>query len=258
MDKVIYVKKGHIAIITLNNPKHLNALNAEFMKELANVFDSISEEKDIYTVILTGTGNCFISGADIKEMLPLSAVEMLQWAKIGSNLNNKIEELAIPVIAAINGYALGGGCELSLACDIRIASEKAKLGFPEASLGVICGAGGTQRLPRLIGEGKAKELLYTGRIISAWEAEKIGLVNEVAPPESLMDKALYLAEEITKNAPIALKQIKCAVNSGRDMCLKSALNLERQAFCVCCSSEDKAVGMKAFINKNKTKKFINR
>ena len=121
MDKVIYVKKGHIAIITLNNPKHLNALNAEFMKELANVFDSISEEKDIYTVILTGTGNCFISGADIKEMLPLSAVEMLQWAKIGSNLNNKIEELAIPVIAAINGYALGGGCELSLACDIRIA-----------------------------------------------------------------------------------------------------------------------------------------
>lgn len=256
MSKVILEKQGHIGVLTLNNPSALNALNTEFMGEIDQAITAVDNDPNIYVLIITGAGKAFIAGADIKEMLPLTAAQTLKWGKIGSDLNTKIENLRIPVIAALNGFTLGGGCELAMACDIRIASEKAKFGQPECGLGITPGAGGTQRLPRIVGVGKAKELLYTGKIINAQEAFEIGLVNKVVAPDALLEECMEMANQIALNAQIAVQQIKRAVNKGVETDMETGLAFELQAFSLCNSTEDKKIGMEAFVNKSKEKKFI--
>ena len=258
MSQVMLEKRGPVAVLTLNRPEALNALNTAFMSEISQAADEAAANRNTRVLIITGMGKAFIAGADIKEMLALSAVEMLEWAQLGSELNVKLEALRIPVIAAINGFALGGGCELAMACDIRIASETAKFGQPEVGIGVTPGAGGTQRLPRLVGTGRAKELLFTGRQIGALEAERIGLVDKVVPAGALMDEALHMAEEIAAQGPIAVQQCKRAVNAGMQTDLKSALALELQVFSVCSATEDKQIGMGAFVHKQKEKRFVGR
>lgn len=255
MCKVLLEQKGHIGIITLNNPSVLNALNERFLSEINDALDQVERNKEIFVLIITGVEKAFIAGADIKEMLPLTAVDALSWAKIGLDVNTRIEKMKIPVIAAINGFALGGGCELAMACDIRIASEKAKFGQPECGLGITPGAGGTQRLPRLVGAAKAKELLYTGKILNANEALAIGLINQMTPPEQLMETAISMANEISKNAQIAVQQIKKAVNLGIETDLETGLAYELQAFSLCHATQDKTIGMTAFVNKEKSKDF---
>ncbi len=207
-------------------------------------------------LILTGTKKSFIAGADIKEWNSLTSVEAVEWSGRIQKTNSRLESFRIPVIAAVNGYALGGGNELAMSCDIRIASSKAKFGQPEVGLGVIAGAGGTQRLPRLVGVSMAKELLYTGRTISAKEAERIGLVSRVTEPEELMPAALELAREICLNAQIAVQETKRAVNLGLRADIDTGLAAESQAFGICIGTEDKKIGATAFINKSMTKNFI--
>jgi len=256
MSKVLLEKQGHIAILTLNNPSILNALNEQFMADIDNAISEVDKDKDIYVLIITGVGKAFIAGADISEMLPLTAPETLEWGKVGSDLNVKIENLRIPVIAALNGFTLGGGCELAMSCDIRIASENAKFGQPEVGLGITPGAGGTQRLPRIVGAAKAKELLFTGKIIDAQEAFSIGLVNTVVAHEALMSEVLSMANQIVVNAQIAVQQTKRAVNKGLETDLETGLAYELQAFSLCNATEDKKIGMGAFVNKQKEKHFV--
>lgn len=258
MSIVLVEKKERIGIITLNNPSVLNALSVSFMEKINSALDDMEKDKNIAVVIITGVEKAFIAGADIKEMLPLTSVDALVWGKTGTDLNSRIENMKIPVIAAINGFALGGGCELAMACDIRIASVKAKFGQPECGLGITPGAGGTQRLPRLIGEGRAKELLYTGKIIHADEAERIGLINKVVEPEELMNEAMELANAILMNSQVAVQEIKLCVNKGLQADIETGLAFEQQAFAACNGSEDKKIGMTAFIEKKTEKHFVGR
>lgn len=248
-ENILIEKRGHLAIITLNKAESLNALSAAYYKEIMGVFSEIANDRDIFVAILTGSGKAFVAGADIKEMINLTPVDMIEWVKLGSDLNLQIERMRIPIIAAVNGYALGGGCELALACDIRVASEKAKFGVPEVGIGVTCGAGGTQRLPRIVGEGVAKELLFTGKTINAAEAYRIGLVNKVVAPEQLLDECITLAESILKNAQLAVQQVKLNVNMGMQTDIVTALTIEELGFCVMNATEDKNIGMNAFVNK---------
>lgn len=259
MSKVIFEKHSeHIAVITLNSPENLNALSTEFMAEIDAAVDQAAADQTVYVLIITGTGKSFIAGANIKEMIDYNSLKMLEWARLGSDLNTKIENLRFPVIAAVNGFALGGGCELAMACDFRIASEKARFGQPEVGIGITPGAGGTQRLPRLVGEGIAKELLYTGKTITAAEAERIGLVNRTVAHETLMDEVIKVAQVISAQAQIAVQQCKRAVNVGMQTDLKSALALEHQIVSFCFDTEDKRIGMSAFLNKENEKHFIYR
>jgi enoyl-CoA hydratase len=247
-------QRKHVAVLTLDNPQTLNALNRHLIAEINAKVDEVTANPDIYVLVITGRDKAFIAGADIKEMIDLSAVETLEWAQLGSQLNDKLEHLRLPVIAAINGFALGGGLELAMSCDIRIASDKAKLGLPETGLGVTPGAGGTQRLPRIVGTAKAKEMLFTAKMITAQEAEKIGLVNRVVPHEVLMEETMKMAEEISRNGQIAIQQCKRAVNAGIQIDENSAMALELQIFSLCGATEDKQVGMGAFIRKEVTVK----
>lgn len=256
MDQVIYEKKEHIAIITLNNPSKLNALSSAFTKLIDEAVTRADADRDVYVTIITGVEKAFVAGADIGEMLALSGAESLFWGKEGADLNDKIEHMRGPVIAALNGFTLGGGNELAMACDIRIASEKAKFGQPECGLGITPGAGGTQRLPRLVGAAKAKELLYTGKTIDAKEALEIGLVNKVVPHESLMDEAMSMAAAICANGQIAVQEIKKCVNYGLETDMATGVSYEQQAFAVTNSTEDKKIAMTAFVNKQKEKKFV--
>ena len=259
MSIVIFEKRGHIAIITLNRPESLNALNSAFLKEIEEAVNTVEADLDIYVAIITGSGKAFIAGADIKEWMTKTPHEALLWVKNGSKLNHKIEQLRVPVIAAVNGFALGGGNELCMACDIRIASEKAKFGQPESKLGVTAGAGATRRLPRLVGLGKAKELLYTGRMIDAAEALSIGLVNKVVPHDSLMDEAIAMAEEIcANNGQIAVQEHKRLINVSFDNDIQTAITLEQQAFAVTAATQDKQIGVSAFLNKQKDVPFVYR
>ncbi|MDR3176539.1 MAG: enoyl-CoA hydratase/isomerase family protein [Desulfovibrio sp.] len=258
MGNIVIERKGPVGAIILNRAHALNTLNTEFMLEISEAFQQLEHERDIYVIIITGQGKAFIAGADIKEMINLSAVQMLDWAQLGSKLNSYIENLRLPVIAAINGFALGGGCELAMACDLRIAASTAKFGLPEVGLGIIPGAGGTQRLPRLVGVTKAKELLYTGKMIGAAEAERMGLVNTVVEPVLLRAAAMETAERIAAQGQIAVQQCKRAVNAGMQSDLQTALSLELQAFSVCNATEDKRIGMGAFITKSKNKVFVYR
>lgn len=258
LKNILVEKDGHVAIVTLNRPKALNALNSETLEDLNKALDYLKEEKDIYSVILTGAGGkAFVAGADISEMKELNEEQGKEFGILGNKVFRKLENLNKPVIAAIPGFALGGGCELAMACDIRIASEKAKFGQPETGLGITPGFGGTQRLPRLVGEGKAKELIYTGAIIKADEALRIGLVNKVVEHDALMEEAMKMAKLISANAPIAITLCKDAINRGMQVDIDKAISIEAEDFGKCFNTEDQKEGMTAFLERRE-KNFINK
>lgn len=258
LNNVIFEKQGNIGVLTINRPKALNALNSETLKDLNTAIDHIEKEKDLYVVILTGAGDkAFVAGADIAEMKDLNEEEGKEFGLLGNKVFRRLENLDKPVIAAINGFALGGGCEISMACDIRIATTKAKFAQPEVGLGITPGFGGTQRLPRIVGQGKAKELIYTGDIIKADEALRIGLVNKVVEPENLMEEAMALAKKIASNAPIAVKLCKDAINRGSQVDIDSAVVIEAEDFGKCFATEDQKEGMSAFIERRE-KTFKNK
>ena len=248
---ILFEKQNNICTVTINRPQALNALTSNVIKELDVALDEIINDKDIFITIITGQGKAFVAGADIVEMKDKTPIEAAKFAELGAGVFRKIELMEKPVIAAVNGFALGGGCELAMACDIRIASEKAKFGQPETSLGIIPGFSGTQRLSRLVGIGKAKELIFTANIINALEAEKIGLVNSVVKPEELMDKTLELAEQILNKGQLAVRYAKTAINRGNETDIETGMLIEKNLFSLCFASEDQKEGMTAFIEKRK-------
>ncbi|KJS83836.1 MAG: crotonase [Peptococcaceae bacterium BICA1-8] len=252
MENITLNLEGAIAEVTINRPKALNALNALTLKELGKVINDLAENQDIRCVIITGSGEkAFVAGADISEMQGKNPLEGRNFARLGQKVFSAIENMPQVVIAAVNGFALGGGCELAMACDIRLASTKAKFGQPEVTLGIVPGFAGTQRLPRLIGKGLAKELIYTGDIIDAAEAYRIGLVNKMYEPEVLLDKARELAAKIASRGPCAVTLAKAAINNGMNMDDESAYNYEAEVFGLCFSTEDQKEGMAAFLEKRK-------
>jgi len=255
---VLYEVKDHVAIITLNRPDSLNALNLDLLGDLDKVISQAENDLDVYVLIITGAGRSFVAGADIMQMKDLEPNEAKTFGKYGSSVFSKIEAISKPVIAAVNGFALGGGCELAMACDIRVAGTKAKFGQPEVSLGVIPGFGGTQRLPRIVGLAKAKELIYTGQTVSAEEALRIGLVNHVVPDDELMSQAMELAVKIARNAQIAVRQSKMAINKGMQCDVLTGMAIEMQAFALCFSTEDQKEAMTAFVDKSKVAVFKNK
>jgi enoyl-CoA hydratase/carnithine racemase len=249
-ENLLYDKKDKIAYITVNRPKVLNALNLPTMEDLRRAFTSAKEDPEVRVVILTGAGEkAFVAGADINELQKHTPIEGKEWTHIGQSVLDLMENLGKPVIACVNGFALGGGCELAMACTMRLASETAKLGQPEVKLGVMPGYGGTQRLPRLVGKGLAMQLVLTGEMITAQEAYRIGLVNEVVAPSELMSRAEAIARKIIANSPLAVQYAMEAVNHGLDMPLKEGLFLEATLFGVLCASEDKKEGTTAFLEK---------
>ena len=235
----------------MNRPKALNALNSEVLDELDKCLDEIKANNDLRVLIITGEGRSFIAGADIKEMSDLGGLEAKAFGNKGLSVFRKIETLPIPVIAAVNGFALGGGCELAMSCDIRIASNKALFGQPEVGLGLIPGFGGTQRLQRLVGQGWAKYLIYSAENIKADKALEIGLVQDVVEVEELEERVNTLAENIAKQAPIAVKLAKEAINQGAQVDIDQAMRIEENAFGLVFTTEDKNTGTQAFINKEK-------
>lgn len=242
-------KEDGIGILTINRPQAMNALNSELLAELGKAIAEVQYDPEVRVCVITGEGKAFVAGADIAEMAEMSALEGREFARLGNAVFTSIEELEKPVIAAINGFALGGGCELALSCDIRLASEKAKLGQPEVGLGITPGFGGTQRLARAIGPAKAKELIYTGKMIGAEEALSIGLVNHVYPVETLLEEAKKLAKEIAMKAPVAVQFCKRAINEGLETDLHHGLEIESDLFGLCFSTADQKEGMEAFLNK---------
>uniref|UniRef100_A0A831X8W5 Enoyl-CoA hydratase/isomerase family protein n=1 Tax=Thermorudis peleae TaxID=1382356 RepID=A0A831X8W5_9BACT len=243
-------QEDRVALVTVDRPERLNALNTQSLQELLATFERLASDSSVRAIIVTGAGDrAFIAGADIAEMKDKSPSEALAFARLGQAVCSAIEAAPQPVIAVINGYALGGGCEIALACDIRLASETAVLGQPEVALGVPPGWGGTQRLPRVIGPGLARELIYTGRRVGAEEALRIGLVNAVYPPAELLERARALAAEIARNAPLAVRLSKEAIRRGLDVDLAAGLALEAQAFALAFSTADQREGMSAFLEK---------
>lgn len=258
LKNVLLEKEGNLAIVTINRPKALNALNSETLKDLNIVIDDLEKDNNIYAVILTGAGEkSFVAGADISEMKDLNEEQGREFGILGNKVFRRLETLDKPVIAAISGFALGGGCELAMSCDIRIASEKAKFAQPESGLGITPGFGGTQRLPRIVGLGKAKELIYTGEIIKADEALRIGLVNKVVALEELMNEAKAMANKIMVNAPIAVRLCKDAINRGMQVGMDEAIMIEAEDFGKCFSTEDQTEGMTAFMERRE-KNFQNK
>lgn len=252
-------QKEHIAVLTLSRPEALNALNSAVLSELAGVLDEIAQNRDIYCVIITGEGaKSFAAGADIAEMATADQKEGARFSELGNGVFRKLETLPMPVIAAVNGFALGGGCELAMACDMRICSENALFGQPEVGLGITPGFGGTQRLARLVGMGMAKQMIFAATNISAEEALRIGLVNAVYPAETLMEEAMKLACRIAKQAPIAVQNAKRAVNEGMQTDMDNAIALEVKAFSDCFETADQREGMSAFLEKRKEKHFQNK
>src|SRR6266446_857935 len=249
---ILYEKQGAIGYVTLNRPKVMNALNHATWENLRGAFEDAREDETVRGVILTGAGDkAFIAGADISELAHVTAVEAEKSSSYGQEVLNLIENLGKPVIAAINGFALGGGCETAMACTIRVAVENAKFGQPEVKLGIIPGGGGTQRLPRLVGRGRALQLILTGEMISAQEAYRIGLVNEVVPAAELITRAETILKQIFSNAPIAVKYSLEAVNKGLETSQTEGLSLEASLFGLCSATEDKKEGTQAFLEKRK-------
>ena len=258
MGFVDYEVEGHVGIMKINRPKALNALNEDVLKDLGTAFDAVNLD-EIRVVILTGAGEkSFVAGADIAAMSTMTKAEGEAFGKFGNDVFRKIEIFPVPVIAAVNGFALGGGNELAMSCDIRICSENAVFGQPEVGLGITPGFGGTQRLARLIGPGKAKEMVYGGRNIKADEAYRVGLVNAVYPQEELMAAAKKLASGIAKNAPIAVRNCKKAINDGLEADMDQAIVVEEKLFGDCFETEDQKEGMAAFLEKRKVERFINK
>ena len=249
---------GAIVVITMNRPKALNALNDQTLGELDRIFSCIETEAEVLGVIITGEGKGFVAGADISQMNGYGAEEGRNYANRAQTLFNKIEGLEKPVIAAVNGYALGGGCELSMSCDIRICADTAVFGQPEAGLGITPGFGGTQRLARLVGPGMAKQLIYTAKNIKADEALRIGLVNSIYPAQELQPAAEKLAGTIAKNAPIAVRACKKAINDGLQVDMDRAVTIEEKLFGSCFETADQKEGMGAFLEKRKHEPYQNR
>ena len=253
MDYILYEQKGQTGIITINREKALNALNSQVLDELNTTLDAVNLD-EVRCLILTGAGTkSFVAGADIGDMSTLTKAEGEAFGKKGNDVFRKIETFPIPVIAAVNGFALGGGCEISMSCDIRICSDNAVFGQPEVGLGITPGFGGTQRLARLVGAGMAKQMIYTARNIKADEAYRIGLVNAVYTQEELLPAAEKMAAGIAKNAPIAVRNCKKAINEGLDLDMDAAVALEEKLFGDCFESEDQKYGMAFFLDKNKEK-----
>ncbi len=249
-ENILFEIREPLAILTLNRPKVLNALNRATFNELESAFTELAASDSVRAILLTGAGEkAFAAGADIQELAAVSALDGQQLAARGQRVFDLIEGCGKPVVACINGFALGGGCELAMACTIRLASENAKLGQPEVKLGLLPGYGGSQRLPRLIGKGAALKLLLTGEIVSAAEAYRLGLVDEVVPAGELLQRAEQLALAIAANAPLAIRQTIAAVHAGYDLPLRQALDLEASLFGLCCATEDKAEGTRAFLEK---------
>jgi hypothetical protein len=254
---VKYEQVEMIGVITINRSEALNALNSSVLDEIGDCFDNI-DINAVRAVVLTGEGiKSFVAGADIGEMSKLSKAEGEAFGKKGNDIFRKIETFPIPVIAAINGYALGGGCELAMSCDIRICSDNAVFGQPETGLGITPGFGGTQRLARLVGTGMAKQLIYTAKNIKADEALRIGLVNAVYTQEELLETAKKMAKGIAKNAPIAVRACKKAINDGLDVKMDDAIVIEEKLFGSCFETHDQIEGMSSFLEKRKEKNFIN-
>lgn len=258
MNFITYEQEGFVGVITINRPKALNALNSEVLKELNATLNAVDLE-NTRALVLTGAGEkSFVAGADIAEMSTLTKAEGEAFGKIGNDVFRKIETFPIPVIAAVNGFALGGGCEIAMSCDIRLCSDTAIFGQPEVGLGITPGFGGTQRLARLIPVGKAKEIIYGAVNIKADEAYRLGLVNSVYPLEELLPAAKKLAAKIAKNAPIAVRACKQAINEGLDLDMDQAIVLEEKLFGSCFETEDQREGMQAFLEKRKVEGFKNR
>lgn len=251
-------QKGHVGILTMNRPEALNALNEQVLKDLDAALDAVESNEEIWVVILTGAGRSFVAGADIGQMKDFSAIQAKKFGTYGNQVFLKLEHLSKPVIAAVNGFALGGGCELCMSCDIRLASEKAKFGQPEVGLGITPGFGGTQRLARIVGTSNAMELILTAKVISAAQAKELGLVSHVYPPEELMEQAIQLAESIAANAQIAVRQSKAAIRRGLQTDMYTGTAYETEAFGLCFATEDQKDAMTAFVNKEKLEGFKNR
>ena len=254
LETVLYEKKGPVAYVTLNRPKVMNALSRQATKDLKAAFEDARDDAAVRGVILTGSGDkAFIAGGDIGEIARFTAVQSQEFTRDGQAVLDLIENLGKPVIAAINGFALGGGCETAMACTIRLATEKAKFGQPEVKLGILPGYGGTQRLPRIVGKGVALQLILTGHLIGAQEAYRIGLVNEVVPAASLLARAEAILNQFISNAPVGVKYSIEAVNKGLDTSLAEGLLLEASLFAICAGTEDKKEGTSAFLAKRAPK-----
>lgn len=251
MSYILTETKGPVGIITFNRPEVFNAMNYELLAELEEAVLNMDRDDHVSVMILTGAGKGFMAGADIAYIRDIDVIEAKRWCNNMNRIFNEIDHASKPVIAAVNGAAMGGGCELSLACDIRIASEKAKFALPEVTLGITPGAGGTQRLSRLVGPGKAKELAFTGRVIDAAEAEKIGLVNHVTAPEQLMEAALEMGNKISENGQFAVRQVKLEIDRGLQMDVTNAVTFETESCVLCFGTSDRTEGMTAFLEKRK-------
>jgi len=251
-ENIIYEEKDGIATITFNRPKALNAINGDLLGEFSRALDHIGESEEIRVLILTGAGDkSFVAGADITELATFNALEARHFSTLGHRVIGKLQQLSIPVVAAVNGFALGGGSEIALACDFIYASENAKFGLPEITLGLIPGFGGTQRLPRLIGKNRAKELIFTGKMIPAAEAFEIGMVNRVLSADHLMTETNKTAGVIAAKGKASLRAAKFAVNNGMDVDLDTGCAMEIDAFALCYGSEDAKEGTAAFLEKRK-------
>jgi len=251
-------QEGQILILTLDRPEALNALNAQVLDDLSAALDAV-DVNAVRCLIFTGAGDrAFAAGADIAAMADMEPDEAAAFSRRGNDLFRRIETYPLPTIAAVNGYALGGGCELSMACDMRLCSENAVFGQPEVTLGITPGFGGTQRLMRLVGMGKAKELIFSARTVKAPEALSMGLVNAVYPQSELLPAARKLAERISRNAPIAVRACKAAMNEGIDLPMDQAVDAEVREFSACFETEDQKRGMNAFLNKQKNVEFQNK
>jgi len=250
LENVVYEKKSPIAYVTLNRPKVMNALNRATIAELRAAFEDARDDSTVRGMILTGAGEkAFAAGADIGEVVNETALQAEESTRTGQAVTSLIENLGKPVVAAVNGFALGGGCELAMACTIRLASESAKFGQPEVKLGIMPGYGGSQRLPRLVGKGRALQIILSGEVIGAQEAYRIGLVNEVVPLANLIPRAEAILNQINANGPVGVKYSIEAVNQGMDMTLEEGLGLEASLFAICAATEDKKEGTSAFLAK---------
>lgn len=250
---LICEKQNNIYTITISREEYLNSLNEEVLKELNDAIDILNKDEDIYVGIISGQGRAFVAGADIEAMKDMNFEEARRFSKMGNEIFRKIENSDKPIIAGINGFCLGGGLELAMSCDIRIASAKAKFGQVEVNLGILPGFGGTQRLARIVGMGKAKELVYTAEIIKADEALDINLVNKVVQPEILMDECMNMAKKIASKGQLAIRYAKSAINKGYEIDIDNAINLESYLFGLCFASHDQKEGMSSFLEKRITK-----